>query len=123
MDPMYIFDTDDWTYIGHRRHAFPEFNEWNPTKILPETLMPLASQIAAHVIYPLSGDLIQSLNYMFAIVFALCISLYFLLLIKVLKEDFGFGAKKCFILFFPIILFHFCPIINNENVPELFMRM
>lgn len=120
IEPMYIFDTDDWTYIGYRRHAVPDINQWNPTKILPETLMPFAGQVAAHIIYPFTGDFIQSLNYAFAIVFSLCVTLYFLLLVRIFKANFQFSKTKCLLLFMPLLLLHFCPISNNENTFHFF---
>ena len=43
--PLYIFDTDDWTYIAANRVPLPSTDAWNPTRILPEVLMPLTASL------------------------------------------------------------------------------
>ncbi len=70
--PLYIYDTDDWTYIGVPRQALPAISEWNPTKVLPETLMPLVAQLGVQFIMPISGDYIGSM----AIAYAICLSAF-----------------------------------------------
>lgn len=39
ISPLVPFDGDDWRYIGGIRPPFPLWGVWNPTRVLPETLM------------------------------------------------------------------------------------
>ena len=68
--PLIIFDGDDWYNIYYARTPFPSLFSWNPTRILPEILMPTVSSLAAYVIYPLIGDYIGSLSLMYGLVFS-----------------------------------------------------
>ena len=74
--PMYIYDSDDWRYISYVRMPFPSMAEWNPTKVLPETLLPLSAKLGMILFYPFSHDFIRSLSVMFAIVLSLFIVAY-----------------------------------------------
>lgn len=58
--PLYIADTDDWTYIGYWRRAAPVWGDWNPTRVMPEILMPITGAIASYVVTPLIGDYIEA---------------------------------------------------------------
>ena len=44
-----ISDPDDWTYISKIRIPIPSLNEYNPAKVLPETIMGLLGYFAAYV--------------------------------------------------------------------------
>ena len=76
VEPIMICDTDDWNYISSTRLAIPLWGNWNPSKVFPETLMGLCGFFAAYVIYPLLGDYIFSLTYVFAFVVSTFIVLY-----------------------------------------------
>ena len=66
--PLIIYDSDDWLYMSYRREAIPDINEWNPGKVLPETMMPIVSDFGAHIIKPFVGDYIKSLTVAYAFV-------------------------------------------------------
>ena len=53
INPLTVYDTDDWLYIYLLRKPIPLPNAWNPTKIFPEIFMPMASYFGAFFIYPL----------------------------------------------------------------------
>lgn len=107
--PLYIYDTDDWTYISSHRHALPMTHAWNPTKILPETLMPLAAEIGVRFIMPFSGDYIGAMAYAFAFFVAMFIVLYILAFGRVLKEKFSLDDKVISIMLVIFLLWHFLP--------------
>lgn len=44
--PVYPFDIDDWGNMISMRWAHPIPYDWNPTKVLPEMLLPLCTEIA-----------------------------------------------------------------------------
>lgn len=54
--PIVPYDADDWIYMGRVRIPLPIWGGWNPTKVLPEVMMPLCGYIGAYVVYPLVGD-------------------------------------------------------------------
>ena len=66
--PLIIYDSDDWLYMSYRREAVPDIHEWNPSKVLPETLMPIVSDVGAHIIRPFVGDYLKSLTITYALV-------------------------------------------------------
>jgi len=75
MYPSVPFDADDWYYLSGFPVSpvpIPHPGVWNPTRILPEHLMPIAGYFSAYIVYPLTGDYLHS----FAITTALLISLF-----------------------------------------------
>ena len=74
--PIIVFDVDDWLYISDNRVAIPLWGSWNPTRVFPETLAPLISNIAVHLIYPLCNNYIKSLSIMNAIIVTMFITVY-----------------------------------------------
>lgn len=44
--PVYPFDIDDWGYMTSTRWAHPILFDWNPTRVLPELLIPICSEIS-----------------------------------------------------------------------------
>ena len=105
--PLYIYDVDDWTYITYSRHAVPSFNAWNPTKILPETIMPLSALIGVDVIMPFTGDYIHSLAVAFAIVIVLFVLVYLYFFGEATKKVFGLKEGPIFFLMASFLLLHF----------------
>lgn len=82
--PLVPFDGDDWCYTGSMRLPFPQWGVWNPTRVLPEVLMPLAGYISAYIIYPLFGHYVFAITLVDAFVYAgfvmlMLISFYHLL--------------------------------------------
>lgn len=119
--PMYIYDTDDWTYIASSRHAWPSIKEWNPTKILPETLMPLTAEFGIRFIMPFTGDYIGSMAIAFALVTTGFIVIYALVFGRMLKELFGLHTGVSFLCIILFVLFHFLPFsVNNTGNTYLF---
>ena len=68
LHPLTVFSADDWMYISYTRHAFPLLGAWNPAKVLPEIFMSLWGDLAAWVVYPLTGDYLGSMTVVFAAV-------------------------------------------------------
>lgn len=74
--PLYIYDVDDWAYVNSVREALPSLQQWNPTKILPETMMPFISFLSAYIIYPVNCDYIEALSIGYAVFISIIISTY-----------------------------------------------
>ena len=103
ISPLVPFDVDDWRYIGGIRPPFPLWGVWNPTRVLPETLMGVGGYIASFVIYPFTHDYINSLTFVEAVIFSVfimgaCIA-YYRLLVKRLHFN-RFSAIASELLFF-----------------------
>lgn len=99
--PMYIYDTDDWTYISHNRIGIPIPMYWNPIKVLPETLMPLLGEIGVNFIMPITGDFIASL--------AIAVGLFMSIL--VFSFMYRFGRTVAHIFSLPALTGSMCMII------------
>lgn len=56
LHPIVIFDTDDWGNLCLSRPLYPTLQTYNPSKILPEFLMPLVSLISVKLLYPITND-------------------------------------------------------------------
>lgn len=105
--PLYIYDVDDWAYMTGVRHALPSVKQWNPTKILPETLMPLVSSLAAWLIYPIEGDYIRSLCMAFALVTASFITLYVVMTAVLIKKKARIQGISLIFVMGVFLLVHF----------------
>ncbi|MCL2151545.1 MAG: hypothetical protein FWH57_01075 [Oscillospiraceae bacterium] len=112
ISPSVPYDSDDWHYLSSFSLTpvpVPPFDTWNPTRILPEYLMPAAGYFSAFVVYPLIGDYILSISVTTALLLSallttLYISLYGLFLSlsndKVNSALAGvFAIALCFALF------------------------
>lgn len=73
--PLSLYDADDWKYIGYSRIPLPIWGGWNPARVLPETLMPLAGKISAVLIYPIIGDYVMAVTITSAFICALLITI------------------------------------------------
>lgn len=47
VEPIMVSDPDDWTYIGYTRVPVPLWKNWNPAKVMPETLEGILGSVAA----------------------------------------------------------------------------
>lgn len=115
--PLYIYDTDDWTYISHSRRALPSLAQWNPTKVLPETLLPFTAELGIRFIMPFTGDYIGSMGYAFAFVISLAIVIYIMSFGNVFREHYGIEEKTNLLMITILALFHFLPFssANSDN--------
>ena len=74
--PFVLLTGDDWLYIAKPRAAIPWISAWNPSRILPEILMPACGNIAVFVLYPIVKDYVFSFTLVFAITASLFVALY-----------------------------------------------
>lgn len=113
--PLYIHDLDDWLYVYNPRAGYPDVKEWNPTKVLPETLMPLISYIGAYFGYPITGDYIQALCDVYAVTVAALIMAYMLLTAKLLRKQFQMEDLPLTLVMAVFLLGHFVPFLTKES--------
>lgn len=86
--PIMVCDPDDWTYISSIRYAIPLWKDWNPSKVLPETLMGLCGYFSAYVKHPIIGDYILSFTYVYAFVVSLFIGIYIIAILLFIRKIF-----------------------------------
>ena len=113
--PLYIYDTDDWTYITQTRMPFPSLKEWNPSKVLPETLMPMITRFGVWALSLSSLDLISTIAISHGFFLTTCVFIYLLLFtrrfcIKYKSSKYVFGW-----ILLIITLAHFSVYIGTEN--------
>lgn len=104
--PLFIFDTDDWTYITCSRHAVPAISYFNPGKVLPETLMPLVAQLGVSIVFPFMKDYIMSLAFAFAFVLTLFIVFYVFQFSKIVETKMNMSWTSTVFLVVIFVLFH-----------------
>jgi hypothetical protein len=62
VNPLIIFDADDWQFLGTWRMPLPLWKAWNPSRVLPETLLPVSGWVAAYCIHPFLKDYLLSIS-------------------------------------------------------------
>ncbi|MGX5165639.1 hypothetical protein ACWKST_07595 [Limosilactobacillus reuteri] len=93
ISPIVPFDGDDWRYIGALRIPLPMWGVWNPTRVLPETLMSVGGYIAAFIVYPISKNYVNSLSITEAFIIALFIIIFLYSYYNLLTKRFHFSEK------------------------------
>lgn len=115
--PLLPFDGDDWRYVGGVRQPIPLWGVWNPTRVLPEVLMPIGGMIGAFLVYPITKDYVGSLAFaegFIEAVFVFAVLYYFYkVLIKRIRLS-KWPAFICEIFFFLSFFFLF----KRFNIPS-----
>lgn len=117
--PLIIFDGDDWTYISFPRNAVPMGSGWNPTRILPEILMPACGFIAAHIVAPITGNYIFSITIVCAAAVTLFIALYLHFFAYAIKRIFALSEGQVIAVAALFLLAHFwafCRLKQENNI-------
>lgn len=112
--PLVIFDVDDWTYISGVRRAVPVWGGWNPSRVLPEILMPFCSRVAVYVLKPIIGDFITALTVMNAIVAGIFITGYVWSFSNLIKRAFSLSSGCTIFASALFLTFHFLVFRSQE---------
>ena len=113
INPLTVYDTDDWLYIYELRKPIPMLHAWNPTRIFPETFMPLVSYFGALFIKPLIKNYFFSLTVAHALFGSLIITLYFVEFLFLLYKKKNASSKALIGYGALFILLHFIALINH----------
>ena len=105
--PIIILDADDWAFLSNRRTIFPEWGAWNPSRVLPEILMPLSSAIGRYVIMPINGDYLRSIEISYAIVISLVFAVYVMCFKRLINIVSGSDNNRTILISILFIVFHF----------------
>ena len=124
--PIFIFDTDDWGNMALSRPLYPTLQTYNPSKILPEFLMPLISLISVKLFYPITNDFVFSISFGITLCYTFFIALYITSLLSFIKCSISnfFDYKNAkfpkeevvvtVVLLIVIVLYHFYPISSDQ---------
>ena len=120
--PIVIFDTDDWMYTSYTRLAVPLWGNWNPARILPETLMSLSANIGVYVLNPIINDYVGTITISYVFVLSMCICFYMYRFMRLIQNKFNMSlyiALSLSVLFF---LFHFWAFKHAGSNNDYFFR-
>lgn len=108
LNPLSVYDVDDWLYIYELRKPIPMIHAWNPTRVFPETFMPLVSYFGAWVINPIINNYYYSLSVAHGLFASALFTLYFVMFVLLFyrrklasaKMSVAYGAIFLFLHFF-----------------------
>jgi hypothetical protein len=95
--PLVPFDADDWLFSGAMRLPFPIWHSFNPTRVTPEILQPLAGYLGAFCIYPFTKNYVGALSFAHSFVLTTCITITFYLFFKLLIRRLGYSFKRAIV--------------------------
>ena len=113
--PLVPYDGDDWYYLSAFRHAWPEWGSWNPSKVLPETVMPLCGYVSAYVLRPLLGDYISAITMCSAFIVSIMIGIYLYSFYILIDKRFEIPLTGSLLITLLFLLFHFIFFSSNAN--------
>lgn len=114
ISPLVPLDTDDWYYMGYFRHPIPLWGNWNPSRVLPEIFMPNVSIFAALVVYPILGDYINSMTFVYAVVMAIFLTILLYRLYKLLYKHSGSNLYSLILVLFWVVI-HFTLMVKGSS--------
>lgn len=105
--PLVLYDGDDWANASYQRSALPKWHGWNPGRVFPEVFIPLCTSLAAHVIYPLTGDYSGAVSLVFAVTAAAFITAYACLLRRFAERRFSLDTQASVLIAALFLALHF----------------
>lgn len=105
--PLSIFNADDWLGIATNRHLIPQWGRWNPTRVLPEALLPLCGSIASYFVYPLLNNYIGSVALVNGVVVAFFIAVYMYMYGELLRKKWQIASMNALLLSSLFFIGHF----------------
>ncbi len=105
--PIILFDTDDWYNSIFSRSAIPIIGEWNPTKVLPEILMPFVVTYGNSFMSLFSNDFMTNMIYVNAFVVSIFITIYISFFYKLIKKRNSESLVTNILITIIFIIFHF----------------
>ena len=105
--PLVLIDLDDWAYFSYARLALPFPNFWNPSRVLPELLMPACGTAAALLSAALLHDYVRAQVLVVAWVYSAFITFYVWAFARLLRRRLGAGRGVSLLLALIFLLLHF----------------
>ncbi len=105
--PITLDNMDDWTYIAYTRNAVPKWDYWNPSRILPEILMPFCAQLGVWFVMPIVGDYVMAITIALTAAICLLITLYICAAAYLLRKLTGCSTGMTVLLSVLFLILHF----------------
>lgn len=119
--PLVPFDGDDWSYLSYFRQGYPLWGGWNPSKVLPEVVMPLCGWLSAYIFRPLLGDYISAITCCSSLILSLMIMMYSRFFYKLIEKKFELPFAECLMIAFFFLACHFVVFASKKiNTTYLF---
>ena len=83
--PLALLDLDDWAYFSYARTAIPSPSFWNPSRILPELLMPLCGSAAGLLNSLFFHDYAAAQVFAVAVTYSLFITAYLAAFLRLME--------------------------------------
>lgn len=120
--PLIIFDADDWGHIAVTHMGLPDLNALNPSKILPETLMPIVTNIGVDIFMPFTNDFILSQMLIHGLMVSIVITLYIYCFYRLIKKIFNFNDFILFGISIVFLILHFLIFRNGMSNNDYMFR-
>lgn len=117
--PIVPYDKDDWIYLGQMRMPIPMWNGWNPTKILPEVLMPMCGYFGARLVYPIVGDYLLSITIAAAMILSAFIVALCVCVMRFMVKRMNLSVSLA--LIFEVVFLVFCFLIFRNRGTSRYM--
>lgn len=105
--PLIPYNSDDWMFMSANRIALPSIHAWNPSRVFPEFLMPLVSELASFLIYPLCHDYFLSQTILHSFVISIFLTSYVGMFYHLLYKRFSVEKKLAMMLSLLFLLLHY----------------
>ena len=105
--PALITTPDDWYYIGYTRDALPLLDKHNPTRVLPEVLMPVVATVSSMMLRPFGIDIVWAIAYGTALLLAALITLYAYNFYRLIRQKLSVDEAPALCITALFLLFHF----------------
>ena len=95
---------DDWSFLFFHRLPIPLWGAWNPTRVLPELLMPWTAWLSVKLIYPFTHELIGAIEIGMAATVSFFVTIYAALFCRMMRKKYdvdkwhSFGIMMIFLL-------------------------
>ena len=120
LHPIPIMDEDDVIYTVLSRKAIPIPSAWNPSRMMPEVLMPLCGNLAALFAAFGLGSFIDCQVFVLAVMLSLFIAAYISAFCRLLEKRFLAGSFRSVCLSILFLLLHFL-IFRTDYSRNLYM--
>ncbi|MEO3381265.1 hypothetical protein ABG795_07455 [Enterobacter soli] len=119
--PVTVISGDDWINLSTGRPAIPEWNGFNPIKVLPEISFPFFGNISSSIMMLFGFNFFEAIAYTTAILIAILVVAFLYQLYMLYREKTIFSEYTSFILvsFYFLCLFGMFRTLNNNNSPYM----
>lgn len=115
INPLVVYDADDWLYIAQLRKPIPMLHAWNPTRVFPEVAMPAVSYCGALVINPIINNYCRSLTLAHGLFAGVIFTIYFVQFVVLFYKRRFANIKTSLAYGCLFILLHFISHIYKGN--------